>query len=449
MANDEETLLHWLSIENANDGIYVVDLQGKVLHVNRAFCAMLGYTRDEMERSNVRDWDASFDPVQLHNELTDLTDQRKVIHTAYRRKDGSLQDVEVAVAVSYVGGNAVVHCACRDVSDHHRARAELAESERRFSSLMQHSSSGVYIIQDGALVYVNPRLVSMFGYANESDVTGHKVEDFVAQSWREQVVENMNRRLSGDCHRTRLEFVALRRDGTEFEVSVDGAVSSYQGRPALVGLIEDQSDRQKAADVLKAYVSKLELAVLGTVQVASSMVEMRDPYTAGHERRVGEIAAAIGRKMQLESHCIDGLRIIGQVHDIGKIGIPAEILSKPGRLSRSEMDLIREHSQKGYEILKSVEYPWPIADAVLQHHERMDGTGYPQGLSGDQIGIEARIMAVADTIEAMSAHRPYRAGLGLDAALNEIERGSGIQYDTVTAEACLTLFREDRYELPA
>ena len=113
------------------------------------------------------------------------------------------------------------------------------------------------------------------------------------------------------------------------------------------------------------------------------------------------------------------------------------------------MDLIREHSQKGYEILKSVEYPWPIADAVLQHHERMDGTGYPQGLSGDQIGIEARIMAVADTIEAMSAHRPYRAGLGLDAALNEIERGNGIQYDTVTAEACLTLFREDRYELPA
>ena len=111
MANDEDALLHWLSIENANDGIYVVDLRGKVLHVNRAFCAMLGYTRDEMEYSNVRDWDASFDPVQLHNELTDLTDQRKVIHAAYRRKDGSLQDVEVAVAVSYVGGNAVVHCA--------------------------------------------------------------------------------------------------------------------------------------------------------------------------------------------------------------------------------------------------------------------------------------------------------------------------------------------------
>jgi HD-GYP domain-containing protein (c-di-GMP phosphodiesterase class II) len=153
--------------------------------------------------------------------------------------------------------------------------------------------------------------------------------------------------------------------------------------------------------------------------------------------------------MRLDSHHIGGLRIIGQVHDIGKIGIPAEILSKPGRLSRSEMDLIREHSQKGHDILKTIEYPWPIADAALQHHERMDGSGCPQGLAGDQIVLEARIMAVADTIEAMSALRPYRAGLGLDSALNEIERGNGIQYDAETADACLTLFREDRYALPA
>jgi PAS domain S-box-containing protein len=314
---------------------------------------------------------------------------------------------------------------------------------------MQQSIAGVYIVQDGQLAYINPHFAGMFGYGSVSEIKGCKVEDLVASQWRDQVLDNMNQRLAGNCHRTHIEFVALRRDGSEFEVSADGAVATFQGRPALVGLIEDMSDHHKTADALKAYVSKLELAVLGTVQVASSMVEMRDPYTAGHERRVGEIAAAIGRKMKLDSHRIEGLRIIGQVHDIGKIGIPAEILSKPGRLSRSEMDLIREHSQKGFEILKTVEYPWPIADAVLQHHERMDGSGYPQGLSGDEIVIEARIMAVADTIEAMSAHRPYRAGLGIDAALNEIERGNGIQYDPESADACLQLFREDRFSLPA
>ena len=449
MTSKDDTLLHWLSIENANDGIYVIDLSGKVLHVNRAFCTMLGYSRDELERCNIHDWDAEFDPGQLHAELAELTDQRKIVNTAYRCRDGSSIKVEVAVASSYVGGNAVVHCACRDISDTRRTEDALAESERRFSSLMQQSIAGVYIVQDGQLAYVNPHFAGMFGYGSVSEIKGCKVEDLVASQWRERVLDNMNQRLAGNCHRTHIEFVALRRDGSEFEVSADGAVATFQGRPALVGLIEDMSDHHKTADALKAYVSKLELAVLGTVQVASSMVEMRDPYTAGHERRVGEIAAAIGRKMKLDSHRIEGLRIIGQVHDIGKIGIPAEILSKPGRLSRSEMDLIREHSQKGFEILKTVEYPWPIADAVLQHHERLDGSGYPQGLSGDEIVIEARIMAVADTIEAMSAHRPYRAGLGIDAALNEIERGNGIQYDPESADACLQLFREDRFSLPA
>lgn len=449
MTADDETLLHWLSIENANDGIYVVDLQGQVLHVNRAFCAMLGYSREELERCSVSDWDAAFSPEQWHAGLRDLVDQRKIVHARYRRKDDSTIEVEVAIAVSYVGGNAVVHCACRDVTDVRRAKDELAESEQRFCLLMQQAIAGVYIIQDGELVYVNPRFAGMFGYAAESDLKGRKVQEFVSQNWRGQVVENMNRRLTGDCDLTHYQFVALRRDGTEFEASVDGAVSTYHGRPALVGLIEDLSDRRKTADALETYVSKLELAILGTVQIASSMVEMRDPCTAGHERRVGEIAAAVGRKMKLDSHCVDGLRIIGQMHDIGKIGIPAEILSKPGRLSRSEMDLIREHAQKGCEILKAVEYPWPIAEVVLQHHERMDGSGYPQGLSGDAINIEARIMAVADTIEAMSAHRPYRASLGIDAALREIERGNGIEYDSATADACLVLFREDGFELPA
>ena len=198
MAADDETLLHWLSIENANDGIYVVDLRGKVLHVNRAFCAMLGYTREELERCNVRDWDSAFDPGQFHTNLIELTDQRTVVHTAYRRKDGSTLDVEVAVAASYVGGSAVVHCACREFTDKHRTEKALAESERRFSSLMHQSIAGIYIIQDGELVYVNPRFAGMFGYDTESEIMGRKVQDLVAGQWREQVIENMNRRLSGD-----------------------------------------------------------------------------------------------------------------------------------------------------------------------------------------------------------------------------------------------------------
>jgi HD-GYP domain-containing protein (c-di-GMP phosphodiesterase class II) len=140
--------------------------------------------------------------------------------------------------------------------------------------------------------------------------------------------------------------------------------------------------------------------------------------------------------------------VIGTVHDIGKIAIPAEILSKPGKISVIEFEIIKTHAQHGYEILKEIDFPWPVAQSILQHHERLDGSGYPQGLKGDEILLEARILAVADTVEAMSSHRPYRAGLGIDAALKEIEAQSGKFYDPQAAAACLRLFREKNYQVP-
>ncbi len=176
--------------------------------------------------------------------------------------------------------------------------------------------------------------------------------------------------------------------------------------------------------------------------------EMRDPYTAGHERRVGEVAVAIGGQLGLDSGRIEGLRVAGYLHDIGKIKLPAEILSKPTRLTSAEYALIKEHPQSGFEILKSVDFPWPVAQVALQHHERVDGSGYPHGLKGEDILLEARIMAVADVVEAMSSHRPYRAGLGIDSALAEIENGRGALYDPAIADACLNLFRNEHYAIP-
>jgi len=182
--------------------------------------------------------------------------------------------------------------------------------------------------------------------------------------------------------------------------------------------------------------------------VATTLSEMRDPYTAGHERRVGQIAVAIGAELGFDVRRQEGLRVAGYLHDIGKITIPSEILSKPGKLSPAEFQLIKGHSQASYDVLKAVEWPWPVAQVALQHHERMDGSGYPQGLKGEGILVEAQIMAVADVVEAMSSHRPYRPGLGIDNALAEIERGRGTSYDADTADACLRLFREGRYQLP-
>jgi HD-GYP domain-containing protein (c-di-GMP phosphodiesterase class II) len=162
---------------------------------------------------------------------------------------------------------------------------------------------------------------------------------------------------------------------------------------------------------------------------------------------VAEIAVAIGAELGLDERQQEGLRVAGHLHDIGKITIPAEILSKPGKLSAIEFHLIQGHAQASYDVLKGVEFPWPVAEVALQHHERMDGSGYPQGLKGVAILLEARIMAVADVVEAMSSHRPYRPGLGIDKALAEIERGRGSAYDPAVADACLRLFRERRYRL--
>jgi len=176
---------------------------------------------------------------------------------------------------------------------------------------------------------------------------------------------------------------------------------------------------------------------------------MRDPYTAGHERRVAEIAVAVGAELGFDARRQEGLRVAGYLHDIGKITIPSEILSKPGKLSPIEYQLIQGHPQASYDVLKAVEFPWPVAEIALQHHERMDRSGYPQGLKGEAILLEARILAVADVVEAMSSHRPYRPGLGIDKALAEIERGRGSAYDPKVADACLGLFRKKSYALPA
>jgi HD-GYP domain-containing protein (c-di-GMP phosphodiesterase class II) len=190
---------------------------------------------------------------------------------------------------------------------------------------------------------------------------------------------------------------------------------------------------------------KLRTSLEESIQAIAATVEMRDPYTAGHQQRVAQLAAAIGREMGLDEERIHGLHLAGIVHDLGKISVPAEILSKPGRLTELELGLVREHARSGHEILKGIDFPWPIARMVLEHHERLDGSGYPQGLKGDAILPESRILTVADVVEAMSSHRPYRPGLGVDRALAEIETNRGRLYDAEAADACLRLFRERRF----
>lgn len=200
-----------------------------------------------------------------------------------------------------------------------------------------------------------------------------------------------------------------------------------------------QQELQESLDYLKKIIG-------GTVMAIAMTVEKRDPYTSGHQQRVAELARAIGREMGLSQDQLEGLTIASAIHDIGKISLPAEILTKPAQLNSLEMGLIQAHSQAGYDILKNVDFPWPVAQIVLQHHERLNGTGYPKGLSGEGILKEARIVGVADVVETMSSHRPYRPSVGLGKALEEITAKKGILYDPDVVDACLSLMGEKRFE---
>jgi HD-GYP domain-containing protein (c-di-GMP phosphodiesterase class II) len=217
--------------------------------------------------------------------------------------------------------------------------------------------------------------------------------------------------------------------------------------PFLGVIITDITERKRAEENLKEILESLRKAIKTTIQVLGTASEARDPYTAGHQKRVADLARAIATEMGLPHDTIEGIRMAGSIHDIGKLSIPAEILSKPTKLTGLEFSLIKVHSQSGYEMLKDVESPWPLAQIIYQHHERMNGSGYPRNLKGNEILMESRILAVADVVEAMASHRPYRPTLGIKAALEEIEKNKGILYDNTVVDTCLKLFREKDYQL--
>ena len=233
----------------------------------------------------------------------------------------------------------------------------------------------------------------------------------------------------------------IRKDGQRRTVEVSASlIRDKDGRPAgFRGIVRDVTERRQN-------VERLRKALGATIQAISSLVETRDPYTAGHQRRVADLARSIATELGLSADRIDGLRMAAIIHDIGKISVPAEILSMPRRLTEIEFNLIKTHAEAGYRILKDIDFPWPICRIILEHHERMNGSGYPNGLTGDMILMESRILAVADVVESMASHRPYRASLGLEAALAEITGHKGELYDAEVVDACLRLFRERQYQ---
>jgi len=245
-----------------------------------------------------------------------------------------------------------------------------------------------------------------------------------------------------------VDWVLRKKNGEKIYMEVSASLMrDSSGVPiGFRGIVHDVTERKRIEAEMGRGFLNLRKALNGIIQAVSLTVEARDPYTAGHQRRVSDLARSMAAEMGLSKDQIEGIRMAGIIHDLGKMSIPAEILSKPTKLSALEFELIKCHPDSGYEILKDVEFPWPVAEIVLQHHERMNGSGYPRGLSNGEILLEAKILAVADVTEAMIYHRPYRPALGRERAFEEISRNRGILYDPEAVDVCLRLFREKGYE---
>ena len=326
-----------------------------------------------------------------------------------------------------------------------RKSRRLAEDSYRKSDFVVNASRDIMALINKSGIYetVNSSLCKVFGKEEQKEIVGHPVSDVWGNEVYEQKIKPYLQRSQNGEEITTEDWFDMEGMGTQcFEINYipyrdnDGVVTH------TIMAVHNITNRKIAEEELDKSYRNLQKTLEGTVNALSALVEMRDPYTAGHQNRVARIARAIAQELGLSEDAAQGIWVASLIHDIGKVRVPADILSRPAHLSSAEFELIKEHPRTGYEILREIDFPWPVAEIVLQHHERIDGSGYPQGLKGDDILFASRIIGVADVVEAMTYHRPYREALGKDAALDEIRQNKGILYDPLVVETCVKVFME-------
>jgi PAS domain S-box-containing protein len=408
---------------------------------------LTGYTADQFTSGALR-WFDLVHPDDLlrvqraEDQLLGVPGFRLDAEYRIVRRDGQVCWVsDVARRVDAAVGRPVVQGAVNDITAHKASAARLQASEEKLRRVFNNTHDAI-VVHDiaGRVVEVNETWLAMYGVPAERALE-FSVQDYSAPD------EAMLARLPGLWSETlggRPQLFEWRSrrplDGSLFDVEAYLCPMVLDGVTYVLGNCRDITTRKRLEDEALESAARLRRTVAGAVSAMGAIVETRDPYTAGHERRVMQLAVALAERLGLSQASREALHMAGQVHDIGKVAVPAELLTKPGCLSDVEFAIIKVHPEVGADILATIEFGAPVAGIVRQHHERLDGSGYPHGLTGAQIATEARVLAVADVVEAMASHRPYRPALGIDAALEEIQRGADAFFDPVVVEACLGLF---------
>lgn len=438
----------------APDALYLNDIKGNFVDGNKAAEELTGYKREELIGKNfLRIKLLSSDQIPKEAALLAKNALRKATgpdEFILQRKDGTHISVEIRTFPVKIENQIIVLCSARDITERKKAEEELRRSQE---SLAEAQRIGRMSNWDLDLVKNEFRwsdeIYRIFGLnSQEFGVTYEAFLALVHPDERELVDASYKNAVKNKIPFDIIHRI-IRPDGkVRYVHEKSENIYDEMGKVIRsIGTVQDITEHKLAEDELKESFKKLRKALEGIIQATSAMAEVKDPYTAGHQRRVTDLARTIATEMGLKKDQIEGIRTAGVIHDIGKISVPAEILTKPSQLTEAEFEIIKTHPQVGCDILRDIEFPWPIAQIVYQHHERMDGSGYPLGISGPEILIEARVLAVADVVEAMASNRPYRPALGIDKALEEISKRRGQLYDPEVVDACLKLFKEKRYEL--
>jgi PAS domain S-box-containing protein len=445
-----------LSFENVTDIVLTIDAGFNVQQMSPSVERMLGYKSQDFIGRSVSDFLKIIAPESMERAMAEIRlvlSGQTIPDSVYSlvARDGTVNHGEFSGSPIRREGEIVgMVSVIREITKRKRAEDELRRMNTFLDSVVENIPNMIFLKDAGELRFVrfNRAGEDLLGHSR-NDLLGKNDYDFFPKEQADHFTEKDREVLRGqkvvDIPEEPIQTLNMgERTLHTKKVPLLGA----NGKPEyLLGISEDITERKRMETERQQHYDRLRKALEATVHAIAVTVETRDPYTAGHQRRVADLSRTIGSEMGLSHDQIDGLHMASKVHDIGKISVPADILSKPSKLTPTEFSLIKTHARSGYDILKDIEFPWPVARMVLEHHERMDGSGYPRNLKGEEILMEARILAVADVVEAMASHRPYRPGLGLDAALAEIEKNMGAIYDITAADACLRLFREKGFKL--
>jgi len=436
-------------VTTSPDAIVVTDLEGTCIYASsQAFKVSGGKAPEDLIGKNTFEFIDAKDRERAKMNLKKTLENGFTRNEEYilKRIDGSSYTGELnASLIKDINGQPKAFIATiRDITERRQAEEALRQSEQNYKTLIENINVGIYrntVGPVGKFIEANPAIVKMFGYDTRDEFLATHVADLY-QNPEDRKKFNAKMLERGFVKDEELQL--KRKDGTPFFGSVSVvAVKDETGEVKYYdGIIEDITERKLSQEKLHESLEKLKSTINNTLEAMAKILESKDPYTAGHQKRVAILVLALAEEMKLPENQIEGLHVAALIHDIGKIYVPAEILSRPTKLTESEFALIKTHPGLGSDILRKIEFPYPIADIVLQHHERVNGSGYPQGLRGDEIMFEARLLCVADVVEAMSSHRPYRPAHGIYATLDEISKNKGLLYDTDVVDACLKLFYE-------